>query len=108
MIDQRLLNIMLEYGDITVDDFEWAVCGRCRGEGTLGGYPGVYTQEDFAEDPDLFEDYMDHRRTCEDCGGRTTIKQLKAEVEAREDIRDAIRDWYETEAIYASERRMGA
>lgn len=89
----------------------WEVCSTCYGEGTLGGYPGVYTQEDFAEDPDFFEDYRAHRRQCEDCRGRTTVKVADYDS-ADEETRDAwmrfAREVANSYAIEAQERRMGA
>jgi hypothetical protein len=89
-------------------DVEWVICSRCEGDGTLGGYPGVYTQDDFAQDPDFFEDYMRHTRSCEDCGGTGKMLQVTEEAEARPEVQEWLRDWWETEAIYESERRMGA
>ena len=90
---------------------KWEVCRRCRGTGELGGYPGVYSGDDFAADPDFFEDYRNHRRVCEDCGGRTTI-QVIDEAHLTKELREEWEDWtrshYETEAIYEQERRMGA
>lgn len=93
---------------LTEGDVEWVICDRCRGEGTLGGYPGVYTQDDFADDPDFFEDYMNHQRPCEDCVGSGKVKDLTVEARERPEVKEWLRDWYDTEAIYAMERRMGA
>ena len=89
---------------------KWEVCRRCRGAGVLGGFPGTYTQEDFDGDVD-FEDYMEFRRTCEDCAGRTTIQVIDDQYlsdELRKEWEDWTRSHYETEAIYEQERRMGA
>jgi hypothetical protein len=90
---------------------KWEVCGRCDGEGTLGGYPGVYTPDDFAEDPDFFDDYISHRRPCEDCGGRTTVKvphTSAATAEINAAWLEYARDVADSYAIEAQERRMGA
>ncbi len=89
-------------------DMVWAICGRCHGDGWLGGYPGWYTQTDFAEDPDLFEDYMNRRRTCEDCRGAGKVRELTAEARSRPDVDAWIRADYEIDATYAQERAMGA
>jgi hypothetical protein len=93
---------------ITPADFHKVVCPRCRGEGTLGGYPGVYTQADFAEDPDLYDDYMAYRRICEDCGGLRVIDELTPEAEERPEVQQYLREAYESYAIEDMERRMGA
>jgi hypothetical protein len=89
----------------------WEVCYHCHGEGKLGGYPGVYTQDDFAEDPDMFYDYMQHRRQCETCRGRTTIRVADI-VGADPDTRAAwmrfAREVTDSDAIEAQERSMGA
>jgi hypothetical protein len=89
-------------------DLRWAICSRCEGDGTLGGYPGVYTWDDFAEDPDFYEDYMNHRRPCEDCGGTGKVRELTDEAENRPEVQEWINDWADTEATYRAERAMGA
>lgn len=112
-MNAHLLNLMLtedEYDPvITEADLHWVICSRCRGDGTLKGYPGVYTQSEFDEafgdDPD---EYFNHRRPCEDCDGTGKIRELTAEAEARPEVREWLDDWHETEHIYAMERRMGA
>lgn len=93
---------------LTEGDMEWVICDRCHGEGTLGGYPGVYTQDDFADDPDFYEDYMNHRRPCEDCMGSGKVKELTVEARERPEVQEWLRDWHDTEAIYEMERRSGA
>ncbi len=90
---------------------KWVICSRCRGEGTLGGYPGVYSEEDFVEDPDFYEDYMNHRRTCEDCGGPGKVRVFDEEAAGPEltaEYQEYERDSWETEAIHRAEVRMGA
>ena len=89
-------------------DTEWRICERCRGEGTLRGYPGVYTQEDFADDPDFYEDYMSHRRECEDCRGTGKIRDLTDAAHERPEVQEWLDDWHETENIYRMERMYGA
>lgn len=91
---------------LTPDDLVWQICDRCRGDGELGGYPGVYTSDDFAEDPDFAEDYMSFRRPCEDCKGSGKVQELSDA--AYERVHGYIDDYYETEAIYRQERMMGA
>jgi len=51
----------------------WDICGRCRGSGKHDhpAFSNGLTQEDFAEDPDFKEDYMEGRYdvSCSECGG---------------------------------------
>lgn len=87
------------------------VCSRCRGEGELGGYPGVYTQDDFDEDPDFFDDYIEHRRTCEDCNGRRVTRVVDREASHPDTLStwdEWCQDMWEMNRIYEMERRMGA
>jgi hypothetical protein len=93
---------------LTDADFEWRICDRCKGDGTLGGYPGVYTAEDFYEDPDFAEDYHNYRRPCEDCEGTGKILELTEAAAKRPEVREWLNDWAETEAIYRMERAYGA
>lgn len=90
-------------------DMVWEICDRCRGEGTLGGWPGAYTESDRAEwSDDDYEDYCTTRRPCEDCGGAGKVKELSDEALARPIVREWLNDYWDTEATYAAERRMGA
>ncbi len=89
-------------------DMVWAICDLCDGDGTLAGYPGFYTQADFADDPDFFEEYAVHRRTCENCAGAGKVRELTDEAYNRPVVNAWIEDYCETEATYAAERRMGA
>lgn len=93
---------------ITDADFHWEICGRCRGDGTLGGYPGVYTSDDFAEDPDFFDDYIAYRRTCEDCGGSGKVRGLSQAALERPAVQRWICDVSDSYATERQERMMGA
>ena len=55
----------------------WVICSRCSGEGTLGGWPGVYTEDDRAEwsDEDR-ESYCATTRHCDECGGTGKVREL--------------------------------
>lgn len=88
----------------------WVICDRCRGDGELQGYPGVYTQDDFLEDPDFFDDYREHRRPCEDCGGSGKVRVPTEDCgsETSRLYREYVRDIHESYAIEAAERGMGA
>lgn len=94
---------------LTPRDIVWRICDRCEGEGTLGGYPGVYTAEDMWElGDDFVDDYMEHRRPCEDCGGSGKVKVLSDEALGRPVVQEWLREYWDTEATYRAERRMGA
>lgn len=112
MRDLELFNEYLaeEHPDLPPLPSHWIICDRCRGEGELQGYPGVYTQDDFDEDPDFFDDYREYRRPCEDCGGSGKLKVATEDggSETSRLFREWVRDMNEMRAIEAAERRMGA
>lgn len=90
------------------DDVVWAICRRCRGHGFLRGYPGVYTAEDFADDPDFADDYREHTRTCEDCAGTGKTREISARAAHRVSVQRFLSEWYREESIARQERMMGA
>jgi hypothetical protein len=104
----QLIDWLMEDGLVAERDFHNEVCSRCKGEGVLKGYPGVYTSDDFASGEVDLDDYLEHRRTCDKCEGLRVVKVLSREAEERPAVAENIRDYYETEAIYDMERRMGA
>lgn len=112
MRDVDLFNEFLaeEHPEVPPMQWHWEICDRCRGDGELGGYPGVYTAEDFAEDPDFFDDYRAHRRPCEDCGGTGKVRVPTAAPgsETERLFRRYVQEINESRAIEAQERRMGA
>jgi hypothetical protein len=88
----------------------WEICPRCRGNGELGGYPGVFTEADFETAEDL-DDYRQYRRTCEDCGGSGKVRAVdytRASHDQLDDFYEYAREIAEMNAIEAQERRMGA
>lgn len=94
---------------IEPSDVRFAICRRCRGSGELGGYPGVYTSDDFAEDPDFAEDYMNYRRPCEDCHehpGR--VRVLTDGALARPEVAAWINEIASSYEISRQERMYGA
>jgi hypothetical protein len=94
---------------LTERDLHWAICGRCKGEGTLRGWAGAYTESDRAEwSEEDYEDYFETRRTCDDCDGDGKVRAINLEAIRRPGVREYIDDYYDTEAIYAAERRAGA
>lgn len=96
------------------------VCGRCEGEGKHTN-PAIdgngISQEQFDEDPDFEEAYRSGRYdvTCERCGGKRVELVVDAAECKRQGLHKELSDYYqhrreirEVEAIYESERRMGA
>lgn len=94
---------------VTDADFHWVICDRCNGNGTLRGYPGAYTADEFAEafadDPD---EYLDFRRDCEDCNGSGKLRALRPDAETRPAVAAWLRGAYDVLAIERQERRYGA
>jgi hypothetical protein len=89
-------------------DLHWEICERCRGEGKLRGYPGVYTSDDFAEDPDFAEEYMSYERPCEDCNGRGSVKGASDRFWEDPKIAAWLDDYYDSIDIQRQEMRYGA
>lgn len=89
----------------------WHICDRCKGDGMLSGWPGAFTESDRAEwSEEDYYDYRNARRFCEDCGGSGKVRGIT--MDAPMEVRHAFYEWereeYETRAIEAQERRMGA
>ena len=95
------------------------VCPTCGGEGKHVN-PSIdahgLSREDFDEDPDFARDYMSgvYDVPCYECRGNNVVDVLDEEAlkhfdpELFKEWREWLDSAYETEAIYASERRMGA
>lgn len=92
------------------------VCPRCDGTGTIVN-PAIdgngLSAEDFAEDPDFKEQYLSgfYDVRCPDCDGRNVVEVIdlkNSDPELVEEYDKWLKSHYETEAIYAAERRMGA
>lgn len=97
---------------------KWQVCHDCRGEGrTLTGSLRnvAYTREDFDEDPDFAEDYMNKNsclhEQCHTCHGRTTEMVVDEErlKYVKPDVLKAYNQWLKDEdermAEEAADRR---
>lgn len=89
-------------------DVQWVVCPTCRGEGVLRGYEGVYTSDDFAEDPDFADEYMAHRRPCHQCEGNRVVRGLTDAAHERPAVQAYVKEICDMLAVEAQERRMGA
>lgn len=95
------------------------VCPTCNGKGTHVN-PSIdahgLSREDFDEDPDFARDYMSgvYDVSCYECRGNNVVDALdegalkRSNPELLKEWREWLDSAYETEAVYASERRMGA
>lgn len=94
------------------------VCRTCGGKGSHVNPSidaGGLTRQDFAEDPDFYEDYMSgvYDVACYECKGRNVIDEVDEELlKARDpDLYKQWIDWVQSEhdaqAEYEAERRMG-
>jgi hypothetical protein len=112
-LPQRLIDWMMDDTDdepvLRPEDFHWEICDRCQGEGTLGGWPGAYTESDRAEwSYEDYEDYFNTRRCCEDCEGTGKVREINDDALERPSVRAYIDDYFDTENIYRMERMYGA
>ncbi|MCD6056519.1 MAG: hypothetical protein K0Q89_49 [Thermomicrobiales bacterium] len=92
-------------------DLRRIVCPQCRGRGKSSAYLGAYTQSEWAEQGEDFQDdYLagHYDRTCDMCGGANVVDELTDEAEARPAIRAWLKEMWECDAMEAMERRMGA
>ncbi len=92
------------------------VCGTCDGQGKHVN-PSIdsngLTASDFAEDPDLYENYFSgmYDVACNECGGRRVVPVLdeaRTTPEQRKYVQDRIEAKYMDELERDAERRMGA
>jgi len=91
---------------------EYAVCPNCRGKGShvnraIDG--NGLTREDFEEDPDFMEDYLNgvYDVPCDECQGMRVVLRPSTE-EGQKVIDKLMRGYYADRAEEAAERRMGA
>ena len=112
--DQDFIDFMKDQEDIDLTrHLTWGICPDCQGEGHTHLHSMVITADDFAEDPDFYDDYMAGRyktpcpANCQD--GKVKVLELHYVTEA---IQEAHRAWhYEMQSlasIEAQERAMGA
>lgn len=112
-IDEARMTLKVELegenGDLYKHEisFHWEICGTCQGKGTHVN-PSIdshgLTAEDFAEDPDFAENYLDgtYDQICNECGGKRVVpepeiidERLQEQIEEkrivfREDARTSI------------------
>lgn len=97
---------------------KWDVCPVCDGEGKHVN-PAIdcngLTAEDFAEDPDFYDEYMSgtYDVTCNRCNGRTTVRVIdwdspEITPEVHEMYLRQEREAEEIRACQRAERMMGA
>jgi hypothetical protein len=89
------------------------VCPQCGGRGRSSNYLGVITQDQMADDPDFYFDYMNgaYDRTCESCDGRNVVEVIDGErltATERDSYLDFVKEAYESDAIARQEWMMGA
>jgi hypothetical protein len=97
-----------------------SVCPRCNGNGWVDSWEGGFTDSDldewYGDSPDRDEFIEAYKRgtygiKCPECNGNNVVDELDI-VTCPKELLDIYYEWmnsyYETEAIYASERRMGA
>lgn len=91
-----------------------ALCPRCDGEGKHVN-PAVdgWSVSDEHVDEDFIESYFagHYDVVCEQCHGNKVVKEVDEERCTPEQFQqyvEQIKDYWETEAMYAAERRMGA
>lgn len=70
-----------EFG--SAPDWNWAICGDCRGHGTSTAHLGAYTQSDREEmGYDEWADFMDdcnagvYDQPCPECGGSGKVQEF--------------------------------
>lgn len=114
------LEVIGDDGELYDEEHElpwrWAVCPVCQGKGSHVN-PAIdcngLTADDFAEDPDLRDDYCRGRydQACNRCGGRSTVPEVDQKACTDEEL-TAWREWQRAEdddfAAHLAELRAGA
>lgn len=72
---------------------QWCICGRCRGEGKTSAHLGSFTREDFDEDPDFKQDYLDglYDIACEACDGSGKVREIDRDACTSDDQQAALK-----------------
>ena len=105
-LDEGIVEMLIEDGlrpedfdDVVTVPSKFVVCPLCRGTGSHVN-PSIdcngLTAEDFDEDPDFREDYMNgtYNVPCNQCGGKNVVPEL----DFPEDIQQRINDIYKSRA----------
>jgi len=93
----------------------WAICSECRGDGTTVNPSidaGGLTSEDFCEDEEFGQNYMDgaYDVRCNYCNGSGKVREIDREAcdpELLQEFDDDVAAYYECEAESRAERIMG-
>jgi len=90
----------------TMVPFTWGVCSTCDGRGSHVN-PSIDCNGFTSDDPDDIQDYISgcYNIPCNECRGRRVVP---TPTEYQKEIQEDLDDRYETERMYAAERRMGA
>lgn len=59
----------------------WEICGVCEGEGSSCAHLGVFTTDDFREDPEFAEAYFggSYDRPCGECDGSGKVQVIEVQ-----------------------------
>jgi RecJ-like exonuclease len=96
--------------EVTIEDDEreervvslparWAICEHCQGEGKSSAHLGAITAEEFYEDPDFKENYLEglYDQPCGHCKGSGKVKVIDRGACTSEDQKAALK-WLDDEA----------
>lgn len=90
------------------------LCNRCQGNGVHDSWEGGMSSSEMDEQGlDFFDDYMSgmYDRTCSECDGRNVTREVNEDfmsVAMLAEWKDWLASYYESRAIEAQERAMGA
>ena len=107
VIDESKQQALATINDIdTMVRFTWGVCPTCDGRGYHVD-PSIDADGFIPDDIDDLEGYIhgQYDIPCNECRGRRVVP-IPAEYE--KELQEDLDDRYETERMYAAERRMGA
>jgi RecJ-like exonuclease len=80
------------HGEVVQLPARYEVCSRCDGEGKSSAHLGSFSREDFDEDPDFAEDYMNgaYDIPCEKCKGQRVVPVINREACTTDDQKRAL------------------
>ena len=94
----------------------WAICGECRGDGTVVNPSidaGGISVDAFCEDPEFYENYMTGKYdiACNYCNGSGKVREIDrdaCDADKLAEYDDEVEGYYECEAEHRAELIMGA